>query len=235
MSKDRNTTSVQIGRIYEPSIDGIASAPEEALAVQTRAMREAEKEKNFEGIDEPDSEANESDKDQPMSERSDEDEAEDDWSIPILQYLDKGTLPADVKEARKLESKAAMYSLRDGILYRRSFLGPLMRCQTEGKRILHDIHRGKAGNHSVRRSLVIKAKTQGYYWLSMDEDAKNVARCCERCQRYARKIKAPVTELNSVIGPWPFAKWGVDTVRNTSGHSLRQWKTVGREEHRHAL
>ncbi|XP_026378736.1 uncharacterized protein LOC113273193 [Papaver somniferum] len=75
-----------------------------------------------------------------------------------------------------------MYSLRDGILYRRSFLGPLLRClsQTEGRRILPDIHSGDSGNHSGRRSLAVKSKMEGYYWLSMDENAKNVAKRCER-------------------------------------------------------
>ncbi|XP_026398660.1 uncharacterized protein LOC113294483 [Papaver somniferum] len=143
-----------------------------------------------------------------MSDEDNEDEAEDYWRIPIHQYLDKGILPADVKEARKLESKAAMYSLRDGILYRRSFLGPLMRClsRTEGRKILHDIHSGDADNHSERRSLAVKAKMQGYYWISMDENSKNVDKQCARCQLFARKIKAPATELNSVIIPCPFVK-----------------------------
>ncbi|XP_026378888.1 uncharacterized protein LOC113273369 [Papaver somniferum] len=165
MLRDGNTTSVQIGRIYEPSIEGLTSAVEGTLAVQTRAMREAEKEKEDEGIEEPDNEADEANEDQSMSDGSNEDEAEDDWRIPIHQYLDKGTLSTDVKEARKLESKASMYILRDGILYRRSFLGPLMRflSQTEGRRILHDIHSREAGNHSARRSLAIKSKMQGYY------------------------------------------------------------------------
>ncbi|XP_026378051.1 uncharacterized protein LOC113272432 [Papaver somniferum] len=149
-----------------------------------------------------------------MSDEENEDEAEDDLRIPVHQYLNKGTLPADVKEARKLESKAAIYSLRDGILYRRSFLGPMMRClsRTKGRRILHDIHSGDAGNHSGRRSLAIKAKMQGYYWLSMDKDSKNVDKRCERFQRFSRKIKSPATELNSVISPCPFVKWGVDIV-----------------------
>ncbi|XP_026458703.1 uncharacterized protein LOC113359252 [Papaver somniferum] len=100
-------------------------------------MREAEKEKEDEGMKEPDSEADEADEDQSMSDGSNEDEAEDDWRIPIHQYLDKGTLPADVKETRKLESKAAMYNIRDGILYRRSFLEPLMRylSQTEDDKV----------------------------------------------------------------------------------------------------
>ncbi|XP_026384061.1 uncharacterized protein LOC113279596 [Papaver somniferum] len=139
-------------------------------------MREAEKEKEDEGVREPDNESEESEKDQSMSDGDNEDETEDDLRIPIHQYLAKGTLPTDVKEARKLESKAAMYRLRDGILYKRSFLGPLMRClsRTEGRKILHDIHNGDAGNHSGRRSLAVKM--QGYYWLSMEEDSKNVAK-----------------------------------------------------------
>ncbi|XP_026411041.1 uncharacterized protein LOC113306303 [Papaver somniferum] len=160
MLRDISTIAVQIGRIYEPSIERPISGTKEALAVQTRAMREAEKEKKDEEVREPDNEAEESDKYQSMSDEDNEDEA---WRIPIHQYLDRGTLPADVKEARKLESKAAMYSLRDGILYRRLFLGLLMRClsRNDGRKILHDIHSGDADNHSGRRSLVVKAKMQG--------------------------------------------------------------------------
>ncbi|XP_026398947.1 uncharacterized protein LOC113294782 [Papaver somniferum] len=171
MLKDRYTTAVQIGRIYEPSIEGPISDAEETFAVQTRSMREADKEANEE-MKESDDEDEESDKDQSMFDGGNEDEAKDDWRIPIHQYLDKGTLPADVKEERELESKAAMYNLRAGILYRRSFLVPLMRClsRTEGRKILQDIHSGDAGNHSGRRSLAVKAKMQGYYWLTMDED-----------------------------------------------------------------
>ncbi|XP_026419872.1 uncharacterized protein LOC113315837 [Papaver somniferum] len=210
MLRDRNTTAVQIGRIYEPSIETPISGAEEALAVQTRATREVEKEKEDEGVREPYNEAEESDKDQSMLDGYNKDETEDDWRIPIHQYLAKGTLPADVKEARKLELKASMYSLRDGILYMRSFLGPMMRClsRTEGRKILHDIHNGDASNHSGRRSLAVKAKMKGYYWLSMDEDSKNMAKRCERCQRFSKKIKAPAAELNSVIIPWPLVKWG---------------------------
>ncbi|XP_026459974.1 uncharacterized protein LOC113360718 [Papaver somniferum] len=116
-------------------------------------MREVEKEKEDERMEDPENDAEESDEGKPMSDENNEDEAEDDWRIPVHQYLDKVTLPADVKEERKLTSKAAMYSLRDGVLYRRSFIGPLMRClsQTEGRRILHDIHSGEAGNHSGTR------------------------------------------------------------------------------------
>ncbi|GJS23667.1 reverse transcriptase domain-containing protein [Tanacetum coccineum] len=46
------------------------------------------------------------------------------WMTPIIEYLKKGTLPEDKKEARKLCIKARQYELWEGVLYRRSFLKP---------------------------------------------------------------------------------------------------------------
>nr|GEV57801.1 reverse transcriptase domain-containing protein [Tanacetum cinerariifolium] len=50
------------------------------------------------------------------------------WMTPIVEYLKEGTLPNDKKEARKLRIKARQYELMEGILYRRSFLTPWLRC-----------------------------------------------------------------------------------------------------------
>nr|GEZ02495.1 reverse transcriptase domain-containing protein [Tanacetum cinerariifolium] len=50
------------------------------------------------------------------------------WMTPIVEYLKEGTLPSDRKEARKLRIKARQYELMEGILYRRSFLTPWLRC-----------------------------------------------------------------------------------------------------------
>nr|GEV39420.1 reverse transcriptase domain-containing protein [Tanacetum cinerariifolium] len=50
------------------------------------------------------------------------------WMTPIVEYLKEGTLPSDKKEARKLHIKARQYELMEGILYRRSFLPPWLRC-----------------------------------------------------------------------------------------------------------
>nr|GFB60925.1 hypothetical protein [Tanacetum cinerariifolium] len=46
----------------------------------------------------------------------------------IVKYLKEGTLPGDKKEARKLRLKARQYEVVEGILYRRSFLTPWLRC-----------------------------------------------------------------------------------------------------------
>ncbi|GKD55115.1 reverse transcriptase domain-containing protein, partial [Tanacetum coccineum] len=45
-----------------------------------------------------------------------------------IEYLKDGTLPDDRKEASKLRIKARQYELLEGVLYRRSFLKPWLRC-----------------------------------------------------------------------------------------------------------
>ncbi|XP_026411168.1 uncharacterized protein LOC113306446 [Papaver somniferum] len=101
-----------------------------------------------------------------------------DWITQIHLYLEKGEVLRNGLEAHKLKSRATNYELRDGILYRRSFPGPSLRCltRTEGMEILKGLHYGDAGNHSGGKSLVYRKKVQGYYWRYMHEDAKQVSR-----------------------------------------------------------
>ncbi|XP_026458918.1 uncharacterized protein LOC113359515 [Papaver somniferum] len=137
-----------------------------------------------------------------------------DWRTEIHLYLEKGEVPRKRLEAHKLKSRATNYELRDGILYRRSFLGPSLRCITrkEGINFLMALHYGDAGNHSGGRSLSYRAKIQGYYWPYMHEDVKQVSRRCEECQRHGKKIHTPGAMLNSSTNAWTFGKWGIDIV-----------------------
>ncbi|GJW98895.1 reverse transcriptase domain-containing protein [Tanacetum coccineum] len=50
------------------------------------------------------------------------------WMTPIIEYLKDKILPSDRKEASKLRIKARQYELLEGILYKRSFLKPWLRC-----------------------------------------------------------------------------------------------------------
>nr|GEV71871.1 reverse transcriptase domain-containing protein [Tanacetum cinerariifolium] len=98
------------------------------------------------------------------------------WMTPIVEYLKEGTLPSDKKEARKLRIKARQYELMEGILYRRSFLPPWLRCvgplQTEN--VVREIHKGSCSMHAGPRSIVAKAIRLGYYWPTMHQDARKV-------------------------------------------------------------
>ncbi|XP_071708934.1 uncharacterized protein [Rutidosis leptorrhynchoides] len=50
------------------------------------------------------------------------------WMTPLVKFLTGGELPEDEKEARKIRMKAPMYALIDGVLYRKSYLGPVLLC-----------------------------------------------------------------------------------------------------------
>ncbi|XP_071728874.1 uncharacterized protein [Rutidosis leptorrhynchoides] len=78
------------------------------------------------------------------------------WMSLIVNYLKYGTLPADSVTARKVRMKAPMYVICDGVLYKKSFLGPLLRCvgSQEAKTVIREVHEGTCGMHSGYRTIV---------------------------------------------------------------------------------
>ncbi|XP_026399282.1 uncharacterized protein LOC113295149 [Papaver somniferum] len=154
MLKDESVKAIKITRVYEPSI-----TPRQAFTTN----REDDV-----GEDIVDDDVGEDFVEDDILSRANEDEDfknEEYWRTEVHLFLEEGTLPTDLKQARKIQSKEGRYDLRDGVLYKKSFLDPLLRClsREEGHRILKDIHYGDAGHHSVMRSLGDKAKMQGYY------------------------------------------------------------------------
>jgi hypothetical protein len=94
-----------------------------------------------------------------------------------------------------------------GELYKRSISGVLQRCVTpeEGHLILKDIHEGICDHHASSRVIATIAFRAGFYWQSTIEDAKNIVRTYEACQRFASKPHAPSAELTPIPPAWPFA------------------------------
>ncbi|XP_026410442.1 uncharacterized protein LOC113305642 [Papaver somniferum] len=157
MLRDENVKAIKITRVYESSVN-----PQQSFATN----REDDVGEDIADDDAGEDIADYFVEDDILS-RSNEDEyfsIGEDWRTGVYLFLKEGTLPTDLKQSRKVQSKAWRYDLRDGVLYKKSFLGPLLRClsREEGHRILKDIHYGDAGNHSGMRSLADKAKMQGY-------------------------------------------------------------------------
>jgi hypothetical protein len=73
-----------------------------------------------------------------------------DWMISIKMFLDNQPPSDDNAEVEHIERKSKMYHLIDGILYRLSGNGMMMRCisREEGIQLLQDIHSGVCGSHS---------------------------------------------------------------------------------------
>ncbi|GKF28037.1 reverse transcriptase domain-containing protein, partial [Tanacetum coccineum] len=92
------------------------------------------------------------------------------WMTPIIEFISKGTLPHEQKDA-----------WRNGLLYRRSFLQPWLRCvgPIQADYVLCEIHAGSCSMYSGPRSVVARALRSGYYWPTMHRD---MIKKCNDCQ-----------------------------------------------------
>ncbi|GJR77123.1 reverse transcriptase domain-containing protein [Tanacetum coccineum] len=134
------------------------------------------------------------------------------WMTPICEYLAKEILPEDKKKARAVRRKAARYAMINGTLYKKSFLGPWLRCvgPLQANYVLREIHEGSCSMHSGPRSVVAKVIRTGYYWPTMHMDARNLIRKCNDCQIHRPVTRNPQQNLTPITSPWPFYKWGID-------------------------
>ncbi|XP_076909572.1 uncharacterized protein LOC143566891 [Bidens hawaiensis] len=134
------------------------------------------------------------------------------WMTPIVNYLTSGTLPDEKAEARKICHKALCYQVHEGVLFQKSFLGPLLRCvdAKESNYVIREIHEGICGLHAGPRMVVAKIMNAGYYWPGMHMDAVKEIRKCDACQRHVPQTLQPQNNLVLVTLAWPFQKWAID-------------------------
>nr|GFA13634.1 reverse transcriptase domain-containing protein [Tanacetum cinerariifolium] len=71
-------------------------------------------------------------------------------STSFAHLSEQGILPGDEKEARKLRLKARQYELMEGVLYKRSFLTPWLRCvgPLQAEYVMKEIHEGSCSMHA---------------------------------------------------------------------------------------
>ena len=87
-----------------------------------------------------------------------------------------------------------------------------MRCLApdEANYVLREVHEEACGNHSGARSLVHKVVRAGYYWPTIQANAKAYVKVCDQCQRFSNVPRQPSEYLTPMMAPWPFAQWGLD-------------------------
>ncbi|GKC22083.1 reverse transcriptase domain-containing protein [Tanacetum coccineum] len=133
------------------------------------------------------------------------------WMTPIQEYIEHVILPEDVVEARTIREKARNYTIEEGVLYRKLYLEPLLRCigPQQAKYLIKEIHMGSCGMHDGPRRAVHKAINDRYFWPSMHRDANNETSSCGSCQMYATIPKLPKNDMIFVTSAWPFQKFGI--------------------------
>ena len=105
------------------------------------------------------------------------------WTTLITSYLKDGVLPEGKEATKKLKVQVARFVLIKGVLYKRGFFRPYMRCLILEMvdYVMREVHKGVCGNHSGSRSLVHKLIQAGYYWPTMQNDAISYVKACDKC------------------------------------------------------
>ncbi|GKF66962.1 reverse transcriptase domain-containing protein, partial [Tanacetum coccineum] len=86
------------------------------------------------------------------------------WMTHIINCLEKGIWPEEQNEARALRMKISQYVMEEGVLFKRSYVMPMLRCvgPLQANYIIREIHMGACSVHLKSRSVVPKVIWQGY-------------------------------------------------------------------------
>ncbi|XP_061361260.1 uncharacterized protein LOC133305142 [Gastrolobium bilobum] len=116
-----------------------------------------------------------------------------DWRKPIVDYLEKGMLPEERLESRKLVPYATQYTIVHSQMFRKGLHVPMLKClnSEEAEYVLAEIHERINGHHMGGKALAKKALRAGYYWPTMQADSKEHVKRCDSCQKHAKLILSP--------------------------------------------
>ena len=91
---------------------------------------------------------------------------------------------------------------------------PYLKCvdDDEAKYILEEIHEGICGDHAGPRSLVSKVIRTGYFWPTMQVDALELIKKCDKCQRFGNVQRLPAERMITITSSWPFVQWRIDFI-----------------------
>jgi hypothetical protein len=97
-----------------------------------------------------------------------------DWRAEIIAYLRGHYEPQSELEEKRLKQRAKGYAVVNRELYKSGVTEPWLRCITseKGIELLKEIHSGFCGAHIGTRALAGKAIKQGFYWPTINIDAK---------------------------------------------------------------
>ncbi|GKA27485.1 reverse transcriptase domain-containing protein [Tanacetum coccineum] len=158
-----------------------------------------------------------------------DEEATRTWMTLIKEYIEHGILPEDAAKARMIREKAHNYTIEEGVLYQKSYLGPLLRCigPQQAKYLIKEIHIGSCGMHDGPRRAVHRAMNAGYFWPSMHRDANNEVSSCDSCQ--GMDIVGPLPEAPGkvkylIVAVDYFTKWiEANAVTSITGRQVKNF------------
>nr|GEW32774.1 reverse transcriptase domain-containing protein [Tanacetum cinerariifolium] len=84
------------------------------------------------------------------------------WMTPIINCLERGIWPKDHNEARALRKKMGQYVMEEGVLFKRSYLMPMLWCvgPPHANYVIREIHMGACSMLDIKEKDKIRAKTR---------------------------------------------------------------------------
>jgi hypothetical protein len=107
-----------------------------------------------------------------------------------------------------------VYAVVNGELYMSGVTEPWLRCITSKKdlELLMEIHSGFCSAHIGTGALEGKAIKQGFYWPTINIDAKKLVWECEACQKTVNQQNLPSMLVHLITPTWHLQRWGMDLV-----------------------
>ncbi|XP_027096026.2 uncharacterized protein [Coffea arabica] len=138
------------------------------------------------------------------------------WYNDIKEFIKIGSYPPEATANDKgfLRKMASKCFLNGEVLYKRTSDLNLLRCidEDEAQYMMKEMHSGVCGPHMNGHLLAKKIMRTGYFWLTMERDCIDFVQTCIKCQVHGDVIRAPPTELHSMIAPWPCSMWGMHVI-----------------------
>nr|KYP72862.1 Transposon Ty3-G Gag-Pol polyprotein [Cajanus cajan] len=150
--------------------------------------------------------------------------SQQDWRRELIEYLQN----PNSKVERKTKLQALNYVLLNNELYKKGFDGVLFKClgNHESYIAMAETHEGICGAHQAGQKMKWVLSRKGVYWPSMIKDCIEFAKSCEECQKHGPIQKVPVSELHSIIKPWPFRGWAMDLIGQIHPPSSKNHKYI---------
>ena len=128
------------------------------------------------------------------------------WMTPIISFFQDEHLPQDVEETRQVKKRATRFMILND--NKRGFSMPHLKCvdEEEAKYILEEIHEGVCRDHASPRSLASKVIKTSYFWPTLQVDARELVKKCDKCRRFRNVQGLPVERLITIASPWPFGQ-----------------------------
>ena len=85
---------------------------------------------------------------------------------------------------------------------------PYLKCLDKGEAeyILEEVYVGICGDHTGPRSLVSKIIKKCYFWPTMQKDAREFVKRCNKCQRFGNVQCILAERLTPIASSWPFTQ-----------------------------